>query len=331
MRVHRYLRFAAGMAIVLAATASSDAAAQTDTTRRVTSDQRIPVRKDGRIMQESRGEVALAAEVARLNELEQTAASLRQRLLTTEAELASLTSRAGADAASVRALEESLRTTREELFGVRYSLAAATARVAALEEQVAQFDRRFNSLKNGSLFGHSGFYMGLGAGMSFPTGTLHNVGYGAGLNVVMPIGWSKPGQLLGVRAELAAQTLEGNVFPGFRNVDPVAWSGNALLTVNLPMNMAKTNLFYLMGGGGIFIFDRVGATSALSDRLDDTGGTAKKFGLVGGAGMEFHILGATSLFVESSFTNVFGERPVTTAGDSRSLRWIPLVAGITLR
>jgi hypothetical protein len=319
------------MTIVLAATAGSGAAAQTDTSRRVTSETRIPVRKGARIMQESRGEVALAAEVARINALEETAATLRQRLELKEAELAAVTSRADANAASVKSLEAALQFMREELFGVRYSLALATARATALEERVAQFDRRMYSVKHGSLFGHSGFYIGLGAGMNFPTGTLHNVGYGAGLNVVMPVGWSKPGQLLGVRAELAAQTLEGNVFPGFRNVDPVAWSGTALLTVNLPMNKARTNLFYLMGGGGAFVFDRVGATSALSDRLADTGGTAKKFGLVGGAGLELHILGATSLFVESAFTNVFGERPVTTTGDGRSLRWVPLVAGVTLR
>jgi opacity protein-like surface antigen len=331
MRVSRYTQFVAGLAIVLAATAGRDAAAQTDTTRRVTSETRIPVRKGARIVQESSGEVALAAEVARINALEETAATLRQRLELKEAELASLTSRADANAASVKSLEAALQLMREELFGVRYSLALATARATALEERVAQFDRRMYSLKHGSLFGHSGFYIGLGAGMNFPTGTLHNVGYGAGLNVVMPIGWNKPGQLLGVRAELAAQTLEGNVFPGFRNVDPVAWSGNAMLTVNLPINKARTNLFYLMGGGGVFVFDRVGATSALSDRLADTGGTAKKFGLMGGAGLEFHILGATSLFVESAFTNVFGERPVTTAGDNRNLRWVPLVAGITLR
>ena len=331
MRVLRYPRFIIGMALVLAATASNDAAAQADTTRRVTSDQRIPVRKDGRIVRESRGEVAIAAEAARINALEETAASLRQRLQTTEAELAALTSRAGANEVAIRSLEAALQAMREELFSVRYELALVTSRTTALEERATQFDRRFNSLKNGSLFGHSGFYMGLGTGMNFTTGTLHDVGYSAGLNVVMPIGWSKPGRLLGVRAELAAQSFEGNVFPGFRNIDPIVWSASGMLTVNLPINKAGTNLFYLMGGGGVFMFDRVGTTSALSDRLGDTEGTATKFGLTGGAGLEFHILGATSLFVESAFTNVVGEHPVTTSGNSRSLRWVPLAAGITLR
>jgi hypothetical protein len=315
------------MAIALAIT-TGYASAQ------VTSDQRIPIRKDGRVVQESRGEVALAAEVARINALEETAATLRQRLESAEAELSALkalTGRVETNEANIRSLEGTLRTTREELASVRSELALATTRANALEQQIAQFDRRMSSLKYGSLFGHSGFYMGLGTGMNFTTGTLHSVGYGTGLNIVMPIGWSKPGNVLGVRAELAAQSLEGNVFPGFQNRDPIAYSANAMLTVNLPINNAKTNLFYLMGGGGVFMFDRVGETSALSDRLGDTDGTVTKLGLMGGAGLEFHILGATSLFVESAFTNVFGERPVLTSGDSRSLRWVPLVAGITLR
>jgi hypothetical protein len=315
------------MAIALAAITNVGAGAQ------VTSDQRIPIRKDGRTVQESRGEVALAAEVARINALEETAATLRQRLESAEAELAALralNSRIDANEANIRSLEASLRLTREELATVRNELFAANARAAALEQQVAQWDRRMNSLKYGSLFGHSGFYMGLGTGMNFATGTLHDVGYGAGLNVVMPIGWSKPGQVLGVRGELAAQTFEGNVFAGFRNIDPVLYSANAMLTVNLPMNQAKTNIFYLMGGGGAFMFNKVGEASALSDRLGDTKNVTK-LGLMGGAGLEFHILGATSLFVETAFTNVFGEDPVLTTGGSRQLRWVPLVAGITLR
>lgn len=330
MRVQRHTRLAIGMAIALAAITGA-ATAQTDTTRRVTSEQRIPVRKDGRIVEESRGDVALSAEVMRIAALEETAATLQQKLQATEADLAALTLRVDANEANIRSLEATIRTTREELATVRSELALATTRAAALEERVAQFDRRWSSLKNGSLFGHSGFYIGLGTGMNFTTGTLHNVGYGAGLNVVMPIGWSKPGRILGVRAELAAQSFEGSVFPGFKNVDPLAYSANAMLTVNLPINQAKTNLFYLMGGGGVFMFERVGATSALSDRLGDTDGRVTKLGMMGGAGLEFHILGATSIFVESAFTNVFGEEPVTTTGGSRNLRWIPLVAGITLR
>ena len=324
MRVLRYI----GMAIALAAINTTDANAQ------ATSDQRIPIRKDGRVTQESRGEVALAAEVARINALEESAATLRQRLQTAEVELATLTaltSRVEANEANIRSLEGTLRTTREELASVRSELALANARATALEQQVAQFDRRMNSFTNGSLFGHSGFFIGLGTGVNLVTGTMHNIGYRPGINVVLPFGWSKPNNLFGLRGELGVQTFDGRVVSGFRNVDPRIYTASAQLMMNLPFNEAKTNLLYLMGGAGAYMFDRVGDASTLSARMGDSEGRVTKLGLTGGAGLEFHILGATSLFVQSAFTNVFAEKPVNTTGSSGNLRWVPLVAGITLR
>jgi len=316
MRVLRYI----GMAIALAAINTTDANAQ------ATSDQRIPIRKDGRVTQESRGEVALAAEVARINALEESAATLRQRLQTAEVELATLTaltSRVETNEANIRSLEGTLRTTREELASVRSELALANARATALEQQVAQFDRRMNSFTNGSLFGHSG--------VNLVTGTMHNIGYRPGINVVLPFGWSKPNNLFGLRGELGVQTFDGRVVSGFRNVDPRIYTASAQLMMNLPFNEAKTNLLYLMGGAGAYMFDRVGDASTLSARMGDSEGRVTKLGLTGGAGLEFHILGATSLFVQSAFTNVFAEKPVNTTGSSGHLRWVPLVAGITLR
>jgi len=323
MKVLRHITMAA-----LAAITTVVAGAQ------ATSDQRIPIRKDSRTVQESRGEVALAAEVARINALEAEAAALRLRLQTAENDLAALTalnSRVEANAASIKSLEASLQMTREELATVRNELSLANARAAALAEQVAQWDRKWNHLINGSLFGHSGFFIGLGTGVNFSTGTLHNVGYGTGLNVAMPFGWSKPGNLFGLRGELGVQSFEGRVMPGFQNIDPRLYTATAQVMMNLPFNEAKTNLLYLMGGAGAYMFDRVGESSTLNNRMGDSNGRVTKLGLTGGAGLEFHILGATSLFVQSSFTNVFAEKPVNTPGSSGNLRWVPLVAGITLR
>ena len=323
MKVLRHITMAA-----LAAITTVVAGAQ------ATSDQRIPIRKDSRTVQESRGEVALAAEVARINALEAEAAALRMRLQTAENDLAALTalnSRVEANAASIKSLEASLQMTREELATVRNELSLANARAAALAEQVAQWDRKWNHLINGSLFGHSGFFIGLGTGVNFSTGTLHNVGYGTGLNVAMPFGWSKPGNLFGLRGELGVQSFEGRVMPGFQNIDPRLYTATAQVMMNLPFNEAKTNLLYLMGGAGAYMFDRVGESSTLNNRMGDSNGRVTKLGLTGGAGLEFHILGATSLFVQSSFTNVFAEKPVNTPGSSGNLRWVPLVAGITLR
>jgi len=323
MRVLRYITMAA-----LAAITTVVAGAQ------VTSDQRIPIRKDGRYVRESRGDVALAAEVTRINALEAEAAALRLRLQTAETELASLTalnSRVEANSAAIRSLEASLQLTREELATVRNELSAANARAAALQEQVAQWDRRWNNHINGSLFGHSGFFIGLGTGVNFSTGTLHNLGYGTGLNVVLPFGWSKPGNLFGLRGELGVQSFEGRIMPGFQNIDPRLYTATAQVMMNLPFNDDKTNLLYLMGGAGAYMFDRVGESSTLNNRMGDSDGLVTKLGLTGGAGLEFRILGATSLFVQSAFTNVFAEKPANTPGSSGNLRWVPLVAGITLR
>lgn len=326
----RYTSLVIGIAVALAATTNGNATAQ-DTTRRAVSDQRIPLRKDGRYVQESRGDVALAAEVTRINALEASAASLQQRLQAAEAELAVLTGRVGANEENIRSLEGTLRATREELAGVRSELALANARANALAEQVAQFDRRMNNFTNGSLFGHSGFFIGLGTGVNFVTGTIHNIGYRTGLNVAMPFGWSKPNNLFGLRGELGVQTFDGRVASGFLNVDPRMYTATAQVMMNLPFNEAKTNLLYLMAGGGAYMFDRVGETSTLNLRMGDSDGRVTKWGVTGGAGLEFHILGATSLFVQSAFTNVFAEKPVNTPGSSGNLRWVPLVAGITLR
>lgn len=333
MRVFSFTPLVVGTAMVLSATMSGEALGQVQPTRPV-SDVRIPVRKDARIVRESPGEVALATEVARINTLESTIATLQQRLQTAEAELAALTAlpaRVEANTASITALEASLRTTREELATARSELAAANARVATLEAHIAQFDRRMNALKYGSIFGHSGFYMGVGTGANFTTGTLHSIGYGTGLNVVVPIGWSKPERLFGVRTELGVQSFEGNVMPGFVNRDPMVYTAVAMLTMNLPINQAKTNFFYLMGGAGAFMFDRIGTASSLDDRLGGNGDRETKFGLTGGAGLEIHVLGATSLFVESAFTNLFADKPANGVDTNRNLRWVPLVAGITLR
>jgi hypothetical protein len=323
MRVLRYITMAA-----LAAITTVVAGAQ------VTSDQRIPIQKDGRYVRESRGDVALAAEVARINALETEAAALRLRLQTAERELAALTalnSREEANSASIRSLEASLQLTREELSTVRNELSMANARAAALQEQVAQWDRRWNNHINGSLFGHSGFFIGLGTGVNFSTGTLHNLGYGTGLNVVLPFGWSQPGNLFGLRGELGVQSFEGRIMPGFQNIDPRLYTATAQIMMNLPFNDDKTNLLYLMGGAGAYMFDRVGESSTLNNRMGDSDGLVTKLGLTGGAGLEFRILGATSLFVQSAFTNVFAEKPANTPGSSGNLRWVPLVAGITLR
>jgi hypothetical protein len=241
-------------------------------------------------------------------------------------------SNSAANAKAFAALRDSLRIVNEELFTLRNEIAKANALTAALGDSIAQLNQRFNKMPHfPSLFGNSGFYIGLGTGANFSTGTLTDIGYAEGLNVSVPIGWSKAKYPLGFRTEFGVQTFEASAFSQFKNIDPVLYTAQAMLTLNLPLNSAKNNLFYLMGGGGAYMFHRFGEVSALADRLGDASKNVTKFGVTGGAGLEFHVLGATSLFVQSTVTNVFIEKSTIGLAGSKNMRWVPLIAGITLR
>src|SRR6185436_16503784 len=138
-------------------------------------------------------------------------------------------------------------------------------------------------------------------------------------------GWQKKQNVIGFRTEWTLQTFQGRLIPQFANRDPVVLSGTALLTAHLPLNEAKTTSFYLLGGGGAYYFRDVGSASALVARLGEKT-SVTKWGVTGGAGLEFHVLGATSLFVQSAVTNIFAEKGALDG--HRSLRWVPVSAGI---
>ena len=335
---------AIGLALTLSL--ATPASAQTTTAqdsvrRQATSTTRIPVRKDQNGTygtRESRGEVVYTSNRALLDSLATAAAADRVRLDSALTAANSASTRADDAARSAAAMQDSLRVVRGELSTVN---ARATSLGIALNDSIARLGtsvRRIdNRWRNGSIFGHSGFYMGLGTGANFTTGTLKDIGYYEGLNVVLPIGWHRQGNAIGIRSELGVQTFDGRSVGAFSNPDPKVYSAIGMLTLHLPLNTAKTNNFYLMGGAGAYMFRDLTSGSALGDRLGASAsqGTASsnvsKLGVTGGAGLDLHILGATSFFIQSRLTNLFGDASQTGVGGSKNLRWIPLVAGFTLR
>jgi opacity protein-like surface antigen len=321
------------MAFTFAVALSSATSLAAQEPTRPVSDKRIPIRKDGAQVatKESAGDVALTAERAAISALEARVESLQQRVNMMESDALGLKNRTADSERMINSLRDSLRAASVELNSLRTTLAAEMSKNAALAQDIDRLDKKIYSLRYGSIFGGSGFYLGVGTGVNVPTGTLHNIGYSEGLTVVVPFGWSKPGTMLGIRAELGLQSFEGRLAPSFSNVDPRVFTATAMATLNFPINSAKTNLFYVMGGGGAFMFQHYGSASALNDRFEKTS-TVTKFGVTGGAGLEFHVLGATSLFVQTQLTNVFADGSSTIApDDNRHLRWVPVVAGITLR
>ncbi|MGQ0537430.1 MAG: hypothetical protein ACT4R6_00665 [Gemmatimonadaceae bacterium] len=328
----KYSHGAIGFGIALTLSVAADAGAQADTTSRPTAvaEQRIPVRKDqGLTRPMSEGDVMLlSVERARIDSLEALSAAYRQRL---DSVSAALTARSDATDRLIASLTDSLRMVRSQLSTARTEF---TARTEALSDSIEQVNQRLYRLRHGSLFGNSGFYIGVGGGANFTTGTLDNIGYNSGLNVSIPIGWHKRGTVIGVRTEWSVQSFDGRNSQGFSNPDPRFYSAVGLLTLNVPINAAKTNTFYVMGGGGLYMFRNLTAGSTLGQRFGSTataGSTSSetKFGFQGGAGVELKILGATSFFVQTGIAQVSVDTSPGTSGSS--LRWVPLIAGIQLR
>jgi hypothetical protein len=172
----------------------------------------------------------------------------------------------------------------------------------------------------------------------------------------VPIGYRKPGSLLGFQVNLAAQTFDGlnnrfvtstngTVFAA-NNPDPRLYSAIAALTLNFPLGQNHKNEIYLIGGGGAYHFTHYGTSSTLAAQLGDdvfdnsstvtaTGTTSvTKWGVTGGAGLQFGLVGPSSIFVESRFTNVFANRAndssIQLSDAGKNLRWVPLIVGITL-
>ncbi|MGH7712580.1 MAG: hypothetical protein ACREOG_14915 [Gemmatimonadaceae bacterium] len=348
MRIHRLAGGAMGLGIALTLSAMAEAKAQTDTTRRAASEQRIPVRKDvspaelssrqdSVTRRTAAGEVRLAPARERIDSLEALAESYRTRIDSLERANASFTTRLDATDRLIASLRDSLNivrgvltTARAELATMRTELNETTARTGRLADSVQTLNRRFALFRNRSMFGNSGFYVGLGTGPTYTTSTLSDIGYIEGMQVTVPIGWHKTGSTFGIRGELAWQNFDGRFSPGgFSNVDPNIYSAVAMGTVHLPFNAAKTHTVYLMGGGGVYHFRDFQSSSALGAAFSGNENETK-VGALGGVGVQFHILGATYLFVQSTYNWVSADAEAIS-GAGKNLGWMPLILGVTVR
>jgi opacity protein-like surface antigen len=335
------------LAVALTLSAASEATAQTDTTRRAASEQRIPIRKEvgatGEVTRRTATGTVGLAPMTRIDSLEALAESYRSRIDSLERANASFATRLDETDRLIASLRDSLSmvrnelaTARSEIATVRTELSATTARTERLADSLVRLNTRFALFRNRSMFGNSGFYVGLGTGPAYTRGTLRDIGYIEGMQVTVPVGWHKTGSVIGVRTEWAWQNYDGRLVPTrFSNVDPNVYSATGMVSLHLPFNSAQTHTIYAMGGGGIYHFRDFQRNTALgvtfAGSTDDEGADSEtKFGLVAGVGVQFHILGATYLFLQSTFNNVAADVAVAPA-TSKNLQWVPLVLGITVR
>jgi hypothetical protein len=193
------------------------------------------------------------------------------------------------------------------------------------------------------LFGTSGFYIGAGGGTAVPYNELSDLGYDSGLDLTIPIGWHRPGRMLGLRATLSFDQVHADASGGTGPLpamngsgpDPKIYGGTLDAVVKVPIGGARDGRglsLYAVGGGGAYLFRGFGGASQLANALgaDKVGNSSKnvhKLGVDAGAGMEWGI-GPTAVFVESRWVNVFTNG--STSGNDY-LRWIPIAAGMTIR
>ena len=345
MKLQRWTSCAMGLGVALALATAAEASAQTDTTRRDTSQVRIPIRKGsstnglarnetgGVRRSESGGDIDVAAVTrSRVDSLEITVRNYETRLASLEAANASAASRSSLLEARINALADSLATTRTELANARTELAATNAKLTEVDMRLQNLNDRYNRFRNRSLFGNSGFYIGFGGGTGHTSGTLREIGYESAPQLTVPIGWHKRGSMLGIRTEWSMQRLEGVAVPSFYNTDATVISGTARGPLSLPIKSGRSNAIYVMGGGGFYQFRNFGSTSALADKFSGSidGDTETKWGFNAGAGLEIHVLGASSLFFQTSLTNVAADQG-TSGEEGRNLRWMPITIGFLLR
>jgi opacity protein-like surface antigen len=170
------------------------------------------------------------------------------------------------------------------------------------------------------------FGLGVSAGASVPVGTLRdnvNTGYSiAGHVYVMPPSLT----MLSFRGDVSYDRWS------FKNSGAVAGiTGNASVlgvTANAILKMSSTGMFhpYLIGGGGLYS----GKSSVSAQGVSVDSPRSNKFGLQGGAGLDFALSGF-STFLEAKFVNVFqgsSDNGNGTSTSNGSTRYIPITFGV---
>jgi hypothetical protein len=321
MTVRISLVSAAAVALVFATT--STASAQADTTRRTQSDttrRTTTSQTRVRVTKESNGDVTIRRDSAFIRDSVARADSISR------AERMRQDSITRAD--SVNRMEQMRRDsiTRDSTARAD-SMARAAAAKPATDTIRTPVTPTMSSEEYGGMH-RGGWYLGLAAGASVPTGVVNDF-YKTGFNVEVPIGYQPASFPLGLRIDLGYSRFNGRDAGTngllSQPVDPNIWSATANLTLDLvKFGQERRGSLYLVGGGGVFRFTNFYDTNRSSNDFTSAfeGTPTTKGGVTGGAGLALPI-GGTSFFVESRYTTAY------TSGEQT--RWVPVVIGLKWR
>jgi len=158
------------------------------------------------------------------------------------------------------------------------------------------------------------FKVGFGGGVSVPVSDAKNA-FNNGFHGKAMVEWNAPVLPLALRGSVGYSQLDlKSLAPGVDGKGKII-SGLANISYGFPVGPIKP---YLIGGVGAFnIKTEVAGTTSPSET---------KFGIDGGAGVEFK-LGGISGFVEGKVENIFTDQGVNSALSSKTLI-VPVTFGI---
>ena len=323
MRVQAWWRM--GSATVLAAVL---ACMTLPASAQVTSEQRIPVRKQSGGEVARRDSIARAdsiANAARVDSLARLQAQYDSVARVNAAYRDSVDRAAAAFRDSVARADLARRDSMAAAESVRASAAAAAATAAAIP---AALSRR-------------GFYFGLAGGTSSPTGDWETP-YSVGFNVTAPFGWQPIESRFGIRGDISYDLHGGEFLPSGTPIQPIdypqpifttadvsvhdlaIWSGNLDATFDLAQwGDRRLGALYVLGGVGIHFIEArkadVNPIATGQPAFTAENGSSTEFGFNAGAGLSFGV-GRSSLFLES--------RWFTANLSPTDATWVPVILGI---
>ena len=169
-------------------------------------------------------------------------------------------------------------------------------------------------LANVSAAAAQGVELSLGGGLSSPLGTLNDATK-LGWNGLAAISVVPTGSPVGIQVDGQYQQFPFDGFSGHERF--LIGTGNLVYAFSTSENSRVRP--YLIGGGGVYNFKRTGS-STVSGNFSTSGSTTK-FGINGGAGIDFKA-GSAGLFVEGRFHDVF------TSGKDDT--FFPITVGLRL-
>lgn len=314
--------FNVGSAVVLAAVFVG---VTVPATAQVTSERRIPVRK------ESQGDLAkrdsalrdsLALLQARNDSIARASQAYRDSV---DRAVAAYRDSVNAAAAAAAEAERARLDSIARADSVRHSAALAAAAAAAIPVALSR----------------RGFYFGLAGGTSSPVDDWEGP-YSTGFNITAPFGWQPIDSRFGVRGDISYDLHGGEFFPAGSPIQPIdypqpvfttndallhdvsIWSANLDATFDLVQwGDRRLGNLYVLGGIGVSYLNSPEAniyapgTGQVTQTIEGDSKTA--FGFNAGAGLSFGI-GRQSLFLESRWFSA--DLSPTNAS------WVPIILGI---